>query len=159
MKKRLLLLIIILVACKNYKDVDRVALLALNSKIRATDSLQSFMSLQVSKFKINDIRLCKNLSRCRSNEIYYKDYLKKINVQEEHFISLDAGLNKLQLIEYITFNNYSVFIIKGGAFGEFTGYLINNGKGHVPQSFRVNENMVVSVLDNLSEDIFYIGIN
>ena len=88
--------------------------------------------------------MCKSLANCKSDEKYYLDFLNELQFEQHTFHLINKELENLNLIGYRKFEDYSVFFIRGGALGEFNGYLINSGENAVPDSFTLTPSLAVT---------------
>lgn len=109
----------------------------------------------MSRRKINSYEICDDLIKpCQSNEISYKEVLRKIDLSIEDYKKIDQALIDASVRSYLWHSRFSIFI-KSGAFGDIFGVLIDKSPDEdLPEKFELNGRYTIYIGKSISPNVY-----
>jgi hypothetical protein len=106
--------------------------IAVSTKITSSDSLND------NNTDIDNLNIKNKVNNFNSRRIYYKDLLKKLQIDNTVLEDFRSRLEKSKLREYHRIDKYSIFVIDG-FLDDIWGYYYIHGKDSAQTDFFVHE--------------------
>jgi hypothetical protein len=129
-------------------------LINLDARVRKHTSIIQLRE-ELSCLMINEEEVCcSSQFDGKSREECYQKILTPLGISKKEHSFIVNRMDRIGYIEYIRQDDYSIWV-KGGAFGDIYGIIINHSNDPITRSLTIKERYHISVYEQLDSNAYY----